>query len=78
MYPQLKFEFGHQNVQKNAKHTEKIDETMGMAILSGPIPLKIGVVSFCTLPLVATSQKSCVLALQHTDKMGNPFYCGSP
>jgi hypothetical protein len=45
-----------------------------MAILSGPIPLKIGVVLFCTLPLVAASQKSCVWALQHTDKMGNPFF----
>jgi hypothetical protein len=63
MYPQFKFEFGHLNVQKNARHTEKNDETAGMAILSGPIPLKIGVVSFYTLPLVATSQKSCVRAL---------------
>jgi hypothetical protein len=30
--------------KKNAKHTEKNNETTGMAILSGPIPLKIGVV----------------------------------
>jgi hypothetical protein len=44
MYPQFKFEFRHLNVQKNAKHTEKNNETTGMAILSGPIPLKIGVV----------------------------------
>jgi hypothetical protein len=40
MYPQFKFEFRHLNVQKNAKHTEKNDETTGMTILSGHIPLK--------------------------------------
>jgi hypothetical protein len=45
-----------------------------MTILSGPIPLTTGVVSLCTLLLVATSQKSCVRAFQHTDKMGNPFF----
>jgi hypothetical protein len=53
MYPHFKFELKHPNVQKCniCKHTEKIVETMGMAILQGPMPLKIGVVSFCTLPL---------------------------
>jgi hypothetical protein len=35
-------------------HTEKIDVSSGMAILQGPVALKIGVVSFCTLPLICS------------------------
>jgi hypothetical protein len=53
MYPWLKFEFKHHpNVQKFyiCTHTKKIDVTSGMAILKGPVPLKTGVVPFCTLP----------------------------
>jgi hypothetical protein len=36
--------------------------------------MKIGVVVFCTLPLVATSQKTPVLALLGTNKIENPFF----
>jgi hypothetical protein len=45
-----------------------------MAILHGHIPLELGVVSFCTLPLVATTQKSHILALSHTGKMENAVF----
>jgi hypothetical protein len=39
--------------------------------------MKIGVVVFCTLPLVATSQKKTpVLALLGTNKIEKPFLCG--
>jgi hypothetical protein len=41
-------------------HTEKIDVASGMAILQGPVPLKTGVVPFCTLPSLEIHVKSAV------------------
>jgi hypothetical protein len=44
-------------------HTEKIDVSSCMAILQGPVPLKIGVVTFCTLPLICihlTKKLPCI------------------
>jgi hypothetical protein len=34
---------------------KKIHETLDLAFLQGPLYVKIGVVEFCTMPLVATS-----------------------
>jgi hypothetical protein len=39
--------------------------------------MKIGVVEFCTMPLVATSQKTHVMPLLATEKMENVFLCGN-
>jgi hypothetical protein len=39
--------------------------------------MKIGVVKFCTVPLVATSQKIHVVPLLATEKMENAFLCGN-
>jgi hypothetical protein len=39
--------------------------------------VKIGVVELCTLPLVATSQKTHVLHILATNKMENPFFNGN-
>jgi hypothetical protein len=41
---------------------EKIHETLDLAILQGPLHVKIGVVAFCTMSLVATSQKTTCFA----------------
>jgi hypothetical protein len=38
--------------------------------------MKFRVVAFCTLSLVATSQKTPVLALLGTNKIENPFLYG--
>jgi hypothetical protein len=43
-------------------HAEKIYETSDLSILQGIPPVKIGVVEFCTVPLVATSQKTTCFA----------------
>jgi hypothetical protein len=55
-------------------HTEKIHETLDLAILQGPLYVKIGVVELCTMPLVVTSQKTHVLPILATNKMENPFF----
>jgi hypothetical protein len=34
---------------------EKIHEILDLALLQGPLYVKIGLVEFCTIPLVATS-----------------------
>jgi hypothetical protein len=41
---------------------EKIHETLDLAYLQGSLYVKIGVVELCTLPLVATSQKTTCFA----------------
>jgi hypothetical protein len=69
------------NCPKNAVYAStpsKIDVNSGMAILQGHIPLELGVVPFCTLPLVATTQKSCIRALPHTSKMENAIFWWQP
>jgi hypothetical protein len=45
-----------------------------MTILQGHIPLKHGVMSFCTLPLVAISQKSHVRGVPHIGKVENTVF----
>jgi hypothetical protein len=37
---------------------KKIHGTLDLALLQGPLHVKIGLVEFCTMPLVATSQKT--------------------
>jgi hypothetical protein len=41
---------------------EKIRETLDPAFLQGPLYVKIGVVEFRTMPLVASSQKTTCFA----------------
>jgi hypothetical protein len=53
---------------------DKIHETLDLASLKGPLCVKIGVAELCTLPLVATSQKTHVLPILATNKMENPFF----
>jgi hypothetical protein len=36
--------------------------------------MKIGVVAFCTISLVATSQKTTILPLLGTNKIENPIF----
>jgi hypothetical protein len=43
-----------------------------IAILQGPIPLKIGLASF--YPGSHLTKIMCLAFLPHTDKMGNPFF----
>jgi hypothetical protein len=43
-------------------HAEKIHETLDLAILQGPLYVKIGVVELCIMPLVVTSQKNTYFA----------------
>jgi hypothetical protein len=43
-------------------HAEKIHETLDLAILQGPLYVKIGVVELCTMPLLVTSQKNTCFA----------------
>jgi hypothetical protein len=42
--------------------------------LKGPPPMKIRVVRFCIVPLMATSQKAPVLTPPATGKMENIFF----
>jgi hypothetical protein len=42
--------------------TQIIPQILDLAFLQGPPPLKIGVVKFCTLPLVPPSQKTISFA----------------
>jgi hypothetical protein len=53
---------------------EIIPKLLDVAPLVGPPPMKLRVVMFCTLPLVAPSQKSLVLTPPATSKMGNAFF----
>jgi hypothetical protein len=52
---------------------EIILKILDVALLQGPQPIKIGVVEFCTVPLVATSQKTPIMPLLATQKMENAF-----
>jgi DMSO/TMAO reductase YedYZ heme-binding membrane subunit len=47
---------------------EMIPKILDVALLQGPPPMKIGVVEFCMVPLVATSQKIRVVPLPATKK----------
>jgi hypothetical protein len=53
---------------------EIIPNLLDVASLVGPPPMKIRVVMFCTLPLVAPSQKTRVLTPPAPKKMGNAFF----
>jgi hypothetical protein len=56
------------------QNAEIIAYLLDVAPLVGPPPMKIRVVMFCTLPLVAPSQKSiCFDPFGHL-KMGNAFF----
>jgi hypothetical protein len=55
---------------------EKIHETLNLAILQGPLNMKIGVVTFCTMPLVHFTKNTC-LPLLATNKMKIYFLCGN-
>jgi hypothetical protein len=45
---------------------EKIHETLDISLLQDPLYVKIGLVKFCTMPLVATSQKTtCFVHSRH-------------
>jgi hypothetical protein len=56
---------------------EMIPKILDVALLQGPPPMKIGVVEFWTVPLVATSQKIPLVPLLATEKMENAFLCGN-
>jgi hypothetical protein len=56
------------------QQAEIIPNLLDVAPLVGPPPMKIRVVMFCTLPLVAPSQKSTCFDPSGHLKMGNAFF----
>jgi hypothetical protein len=56
------------------QQAEIIPKILDVAPIVGPPPMKIRVVRFCTLPLVATSKKTPVLTPPATRKWKMHFY----
>jgi hypothetical protein len=56
------------------QQAEIIPNLLDVAPLVGPPPMKIRVVMFCTLPLVAPSQKGTYFDPSGHLKMGNAFF----